>query len=134
MTAGSDSAPAVAGGLARHIPVLGRSAVECLAVRRGGVYLDATFGGGGYSRMILAVPDARVIAIDRDPQALAQGAVLADGCRLVLAQDTFANIAAVLARLGIALVDGIVFDLGVSSLQLDTPAQARPVSAMSTCG
>ena len=54
MTAGSDSAPAVAGGLARHIPVLGRPAVELLAVRDGGVYVDATFGAGGYTRAILA--------------------------------------------------------------------------------
>ena len=54
MMASSDSIPAVAGGLARHIPVLGRRVVELLAVRDGGVYIDATFGAGGYSREILA--------------------------------------------------------------------------------
>ena len=59
---GSDS-NAVPGGLARHIPVLVHRAVEWLGVRDGGVYVDATFGAGGYSRVILATPGARVIGI-----------------------------------------------------------------------
>ena len=87
MTAGGDSGdPAVAGGLARHIPVLGRRAVEFLAVHDGGIYIDATFGAGGYSRAILAAADCRVIGIDRDQSAIALGAGLVEGAggRLVL--------------------------------------------------
>jgi len=121
MMAGSDSGSAVAGGLARHIPVLGRRAVEYLAARDGGIYLDATFGAGGYSHAILAAANCHVIAIDRDPGALAQAADLVAGSqgRLTLEQDRFSNLAAVAARHGHDAVDGIVFDLGVSSMQLD---------------
>jgi 16S rRNA (cytosine1402-N4)-methyltransferase len=125
MTASSDSTPAVAGGLARHIPVLGRSAVEFLAVRAGGVYIDATFGAGGYSRAILAATDCNVIGIDRDQSAIARGADLVQGAggRLVLAQDQFSNLEAVARGLGRDAVDGVVFDLGVSSMQLDEAAR-----------
>ena len=70
---GSDG-HAVAGGSARHIPVLGRRIVEWLGVRDGGLYVDATFGAGGYTQAILATPGARVIGIDRDQSAIAQGA------------------------------------------------------------
>lgn len=121
MTAGSGSGLAVAGGLARHIPVLGRRAVEFLGLHDGGVYVDGTFGAGGYTRAILAAADCRVIAIDRDPSALVRGAdlVAQSGGRLVLAQDRFSNLAAVIARDGRDAVDGVVFDLGVSSMQLD---------------
>ena len=120
MMTGSDS-NAVAGGLARHIPVLARRAVEWLGVREGGVYVDATFGAGGYSRLILATPGARVIGIDRDQTAVAQGAPLvsaADG-RLELIEDRFSNLEAVVESCGVASVDGVVLDLGVSSMQLD---------------
>jgi 16S rRNA (cytosine1402-N4)-methyltransferase len=121
MMAGSGSGSAVAGGLARHIPVLGRRAVEYLAVRDGGIYLDSTFGAGGYSRAILDAARCNVVAIDRDPGALAQAAdlVVASDSRFVLEQDRFSNLAAVIARHGHELVDGVVFDLGVSSMQLD---------------
>jgi len=121
MMAGSDSGSAVAGGLARHIPVLGRRAVEYLAVRDSGIYLDATFGAGGYSRMILAAADCSVIAIDRDPGALAQAhdLIAASRGRLVLTQDRFSNLATITTRQGHDAVDGVVFDLGVSSMQLD---------------
>jgi len=120
MMTGSGS-NAVAGGLARHIPVLARRAVEWLGVREGGIYVDATFGAGGYSREILATPGARVIGVDRDQNAVALGADLveaADG-RLELVEDRFSNLEAVVANSGIAAVDGVVFDLGVSSMQLD---------------
>ena len=76
MMAGSDGPRAVAGGLARHVPVLGRSAIELLNVRDGGTYVDATFGAGGYTRAILAAAPARVIGIDRDQRAIACGADL----------------------------------------------------------
>ena len=65
MMTGSGSS-AVAGGLARHIPVLVHRAIEWLNVRDGGLYIDATFGAGGFSRAILATPGARVIGVDRD--------------------------------------------------------------------
>jgi len=125
MTAGSDSPSAVAGGLARHIPVLGRPAAQLLNIRDGGLYVDATFGGGGYSREILGCGTCRVIAIDRDPSAVAAGAELVRSSqgRLVLSQNRFSDIRGVVSSAGYAQVDGIVFDLGVSSMQLDEPAR-----------
>ena len=124
MTAGGGS-HAVAGGLARHIPVLARRAVEWLAVRGEGVYVDATFGAGGYSRAILATADARVIALDRDPSAIAQGSDLVDEARgaLVHAEERFGDLTEVLRRHRIPAVDGVVFDVGVSSMQLDEAAR-----------
>jgi 16S rRNA (cytosine1402-N4)-methyltransferase len=121
MTAGSDSERAVAGGLARHIPVLVRPAVELLAARAGGVYVDATFGAGGYSRALLAAADVRVIGIDRDPSAIALGAdlVQAAGGRLTLVEGRFSELDAVARSCGYDAVDGVVFDVGVSSMQLD---------------
>ncbi|HEY2529747.1 MAG TPA: 16S rRNA (cytosine(1402)-N(4))-methyltransferase RsmH [Xanthobacteraceae bacterium] len=118
---GSDSA-AVAGGPPRHIPVLARQAVAWLGVRDGGVYVDATFGAGGYTRAILATPGARVVGIDRDQAAIAQGAALVEAAqgRLDLVEDRFSNVASIV---GSAAVDGIVFDLGVSSMQLDDAAR-----------
>ena len=122
MTAGSGSG-AVAGGPARHIPVLARPAIDWLAVRPGGLYVDATFGGGGYARAILQTANARVIGIDRDPAAIAQGASLATaaGGRLELFADRFSNLETIVG--GTSRVDGIVFDLGVSSMQLDAPGR-----------
>src|SRR5262245_59345625 len=125
MMASRDSGRAVAGGLARHIPVLGRPTVEFLAVRAGGVYIDATFGGGGHTRDILAAADCNVIGIDRDQSAIARGAdlVRAAGGRLVLVEDKFSNLQAVARGCGYDAVDGVVFDLGVSSMQLDEAAR-----------
>jgi 16S rRNA (cytosine1402-N4)-methyltransferase len=105
----------------RHIPVLGVEAVAQLAPRDGGIYLDATFGAGGYSRMILDVAGTRVIGIDRDRSAIAGGFDLVERSagRLTLVEDRFSNLAEVCDALGIAAVDGIVMDVGVSSMQLD---------------
>jgi 16S rRNA (cytosine1402-N4)-methyltransferase len=113
--------PPVAGGLARHIPVLGGPATAFLNASDGGVYIDATFGGGGYARTILAAADCHVIGIDRDRRALARGddLVRASAGRLVLVEDRFSNLAGVARGCGYDAVDGIVFDLGVSSMQLD---------------
>jgi len=125
MTVGRDSSRAVAGGPARHIPVLSRAAVELLAIRDGGVYVDATFGAGGYAREMLAAANCRVIGIDRDRTALMLGrdlVVQARG-RLVLIQDRFSRLDAVARASGFSAVDGVVLDLGVSSMQLDTPAR-----------
>lgn len=105
----------------RHISVLGREAVEWLAPRAGGIYVDATFGAGGYSRSILEIAGTRVIGIDRDRTAIAGGFDLVDRSdgRLVLVQDRFSNLADVCAAQGAAAVDGVVMDVGVSSMQLD---------------
>jgi 16S rRNA (cytosine1402-N4)-methyltransferase len=122
MTAGSGS-DAVAGGPARHIPVLARLAIDWLAVKPGGLYVDATFGGGGYTRAILQTAGVRVIGIDRDQTAIALGVPLVEQAagRLQLVEDRFSNLDSVLESTanGADRVDGIVLDLGVSSMQLD---------------
>ncbi|KQT21218.1 MULTISPECIES: 16S rRNA (cytosine(1402)-N(4))-methyltransferase RsmH [unclassified Bradyrhizobium] len=104
-----------------HVPVLGREAVAYLAPREGGVYVDATFGAGGYSRAILDVPGTRLIAIDRDRTAIAGGAELVKSSagRLTLVEDRFSHLADVCASLGFETIDGVVMDVGVSSMQLD---------------
>src|SRR5882724_2159966 len=105
----------------RHIPVLGRQAVEMLSPRDGGIYVDATFGAGGYSRAILDIAGTRIIGIDRDRSAIAGGFDLVDRSdgRLTLAEDKFSNLAGICAAQGIDAVDGVVMDVGVSSMQLD---------------
>lgn len=103
-----------------HQPVLQGEMLAALAVRPDGVYLDATFGVGGYSRAILAAGAGRVLAIDRDPAAVARGLALArtwpnftmlDGC--------FGDAAALLGDHGVTRLDGAVLDLGVCSTQLE---------------
>ena len=113
---------AVAGGLALHIPVLGRLAVGFLNVRNGGVYIDGTFGAGGYTRAILAAAGCTVIGIDRDQTAIALGADLVEqpAGRLTLIEDRFSNLDAIARDAGYETVDGVVLDLGVSSMQLDS--------------
>lgn len=98
-----------------HAPVLLAEAMEALALRDGGVYVDATFGGGGYSREMLARAACRVIAYDRDPDAIARGQALVQEAKgkFTLLQGRFGDLAPD------ELVDGVVFDLGVSSFQLD---------------
>jgi 16S rRNA (cytosine1402-N4)-methyltransferase len=105
----------------RHIPVLGREALEWLAPRDGGVYVDATFGAGGYSRAILDVAGTRVIGIDRDRTAITGGFDLVERSagRLTLVEDRFSNLADICATQGVDAVDGVVMDVGVSSMQVD---------------
>jgi 16S rRNA (cytosine1402-N4)-methyltransferase len=105
----------------RHIPVLGREAVEMLKPHGGGVYVDATFGAGGYSRAILDAADTRVIGIDRDRTAIAAGFDLVDRSngRLTLVEDRFSDLAEACAGQGVSAVDGVVMDVGVSSMQVD---------------
>jgi 16S rRNA (cytosine1402-N4)-methyltransferase len=122
MMMGRDSGkPAVAGGPAPHIPVLGPRAVELLAVREGGFYVDATFGAGGHSRAMLAAGNVRILALDRDPTAIALGADLVERAagRLTLVQANFADLDSVAREFGFAAADGVLLDLGVSSMQLD---------------
>jgi 16S rRNA (cytosine1402-N4)-methyltransferase len=113
---------AVAGGSALHIPVLGRPAVDFLNVRDGGVYIDGTFGAGGYTRRILAAANCKIVAIDRDQSAVARGADLVEEAkgRLTLIEDRFSNLDTIAREAGHDAIDGIVLDLGVSSMQLDT--------------
>jgi 16S rRNA (cytosine1402-N4)-methyltransferase len=110
-------------GVSRHVPVLRRQAIEYLAPRDGGLYIDGTFGAGGYAAAILDAADTRVVGIDRDANAVAGGQVQveASGGRLKLAEGRFAALDAIASGLGIAAADGVVLDLGVSSMQLDTP-------------
>jgi 16S rRNA (cytosine1402-N4)-methyltransferase len=124
MTTGHDAGlPDVDGGPARHIPVLVRPVVEFLAPHHDGVYVDGTFGAGGYSRAILAAPGARVIGIDRDRRAVADSFALVDEAqgRLTVVEGRFSELDEIAAGTGCAGVDGVVLDLGVSSMQLDTP-------------
>jgi 16S rRNA (cytosine1402-N4)-methyltransferase len=113
----------VAGGLARHIPVLARQTFDLLEPRAGGVYIDGTFGAGGHTRAILHVEGTRVVGIDRDRNAIAAGYSLIEEAagRLTLSEDRFSNLDHVAHGLGHEAVDGILLDLGVSSMQLDEP-------------
>ncbi len=109
-----------AGGPIRHQPVLREEALAALDVRSGGLYLDGTFGAGGYTRSILNQPGTRVVALDRDPTAIAGGAVLAAAePGLTLVQARFATLDAVVTDLGLPSLDGVVLDIGVSSMQFD---------------
>lgn len=111
-------------GEAGHITVLLDEAVAALNIRPEGVYVDATFGRGGHSRAILARlgPGGRLIALDRDPAAVAAGGTWNDG-RFTLVHTAFSGLGEAVRRQGIDLVDGVLFDLGVSSPQLDEAAR-----------
>jgi 16S rRNA (cytosine1402-N4)-methyltransferase len=106
---------------APHLPVLLAEVLGALAPRDDGLYLDGTFGAGGYTRALLAAADCRVLALDRDPTAIANGQALvaeAEG-RLKLAEAEFSDMEEVAAEHGFVGFDGIVLDIGVSSMQLD---------------
>ena len=107
-----------------HVPVLLEEAMTALEPRSGGLYVDATFGAGGYARALLD-RGATVIAIDRDPSAIRAGAALAasSGGRLRLAEARFGELDAVARGLGVEAADGVVLDVGVSSMQLDEAAR-----------
>ena len=104
-----------------HVPVMLAEVLRHLAPRDGGRYADATFGGGGYTRAILDAAACTVFAIDRDPDAIARGAALARlyPGRLHLIQGRFGAIVEMMNAQGISRLDGLVFDFGVSSFQLD---------------
>lgn len=106
-----------------HTTVLLHEAVDALAIRADGVYIDGTFGRGGHSAEILKRlgPKGRLVAIDRDPQAIAEGERrFADDARFCLVRGAFSELPELLARCGVTgPVDGLLLDLGVSSPQLD---------------
>ncbi len=109
--------------MSSHTPVMLAEILASLAPRDGGTYLDATFGGGGYASAILQAAACTVWAIDRDPDAIARGAELAASYpgRLHLLHGAFGDMIDLLGEHGVTALDGIVFDLGVSSFQLDQP-------------
>jgi len=111
---------------AYHVPVLCKAVLEGLITDREGVYVDATVGGGGHSAAILDElgPSARLIGIDRDPDAIeACQARFAADQRFTLLKGNFAQMSELLGDVGIAKVDGILLDLGVSSHQINTPSR-----------
>jgi 16S rRNA (cytosine1402-N4)-methyltransferase len=109
-----------------HVPVLLGEVLAALEPRDHALYVDGTFGGGGYSRALLKAADCKVAAIDRDPDAVARGADMAREFpgRLEVLHGRIGDMDAVLGARGTTSVDGgIVFDLGLSSIQLDDPAR-----------
>lgn len=108
-----------------HAPVLLEEAIAALAPRNDALYIDATFGAGGYSRALLEASQCRVVAIDRDPAAVARGDALARtySGRFTVLEGRFGDMEMLLSRLGIRAVAGVALDLGVSSPQIDDPAR-----------
>lgn len=109
-----------------HIPVLLAEVLDALAVAPGGLYVDGTFGAGGYTRAILEfAPDTQVIAIDRDPDAAPRAAALAAQFpgRLHFLPGRFGNMQTLISAAGLGPVDGVTLDVGVSSMQIDTAAR-----------
>lgn len=106
-----------------HVPVMLAEVLEALAPHDGGLYVDGTFGGGGYTRAILESCNCTVLGIDRDPAAIARGAALAEQYpgRLILVHGTFSNLDVHVAEAGFDKASGVVLDLGVSSFQFDEP-------------
>ena len=103
----------------RHLPVLLQEVVQALAVVPGETLVDGTFGAGGYTAAMLKAGAGRVVAFDRDPDAIASGVELASDPRLILIEERFSQMDRVLSERGIGLVDGIALDIGVSSMQID---------------
>ena len=114
----------IASGEGRHSPVLLGEVIDALGVEEGGVYLDGTFGAGGYSRAILA-RGGLVIGIDRDPGAIARGQAIVDSAqgRLRLVEGRFGDIRTIVGDLTAQPLAGVVFDIGVSSMQIDEAAR-----------
>ena len=110
----------------QHITVLLNEAVDALAVREDGIYVDGTFGRGGHSRLILSRlgSQGRLIVFDKDPQAIETAQKLAeqDG-RVTVVHDGFSSFQTTLDKLGIEEIDGALFDLGISSPQIDDGAR-----------
>jgi 16S rRNA (cytosine1402-N4)-methyltransferase len=109
---------------ATHLPVLAEEAVAALGVRPDGIYVDGTFGRGGHSRLILGRlgPRGRLIALDRDPQAVAAAQEIRD-TRFSIVHTAFSGLGAALDAQGVREAQGMLFDLGVSSPQLEEAAR-----------
>ncbi len=112
----------------QHLPVLTEAVLENLNVRPTGVYVDATFGGGGHSRAILSLlHGGKLIALDTDAEALERARAVSDPAFEFVAAN-FRNLRTVLTERGIDRVDGVLFDLGVSSMQFDDPRRGFSVT------
>jgi len=122
MMAGRGRPSSVAGGLARHIPVMLSEVLTALSVEDGEVVVDGTFGAGGYARAILETADCKLIAIDRDADAFALAGALASEFpgRLIAMLGRYSEMEHFAASEGVTAVDGVTLDLGVSSMQLDS--------------
>jgi 16S rRNA (cytosine1402-N4)-methyltransferase len=112
----------------QHTTVLLNEAIDAIVTTPDGIYLDGTYGRGGHARLLLSrlSPKARLIAIDRDPQAVAAattGAARIDDPRFSIHHTSFAQMLPLMAQLGVQQVDGVLLDLGVSSPQIDDPAR-----------
>ncbi|MGH7738036.1 MAG: 16S rRNA (cytosine(1402)-N(4))-methyltransferase RsmH [Candidatus Tyrphobacter sp.] len=106
-----------------HTPVLTSSAIEYLRIRPDGIYVDATFGAGGHSAAIVAaLRSGRLVAIDTDASATARAATM-ESASFAFVSGNFRDLRAILDVLGIGCVDGVLFDLGVSSMQFDDPSR-----------
>jgi 16S rRNA (cytosine1402-N4)-methyltransferase len=124
MTGRGEGEADATGGPARHRPVLLAEVCDAIAAPRAGIFVDGTFGAGGYTTALLqANPRTRVLAIDRDPDAIAAGAALVARFRgrLGLVPGRFSEMEKLAAEAGADRVDGIVLDIGVSSMQIDQP-------------
>ncbi|MHA1165889.1 MAG: 16S rRNA (cytosine(1402)-N(4))-methyltransferase RsmH [Alphaproteobacteria bacterium] len=121
MTNRSTMGTSAAGGPVRHVPVLLPEVIDALKPRANGIYIDTTFGAGGYTQALLESAQCIVLAIDKDPDAIAGGRELVEQSagRLTLVQGAFGDMAGIAAANGITHADGITFDLGVSSMQLN---------------
>ncbi|MCH9000049.1 MAG: 16S rRNA (cytosine(1402)-N(4))-methyltransferase, partial [Proteobacteria bacterium] len=107
--------------LGGHRPVMLREVLAALSPRDGAIYLDGTFGAGGYAEAILDAADCRVWGIDRDPAAVTRGQAMARryGERLTVIQGRFGVMDRLLGAREVAAVDGIALDIGVASMQPD---------------
>jgi len=103
-----------------HVPVLLEEVLDALAIQPGETHVDGTYGAGGYSRA-MAARGAHVIAIDRDPDAIAEGRerLATEGSDIALVEGPFSAMDSLLAEAGVAKVSGVALDIGVSSMQLD---------------
>ncbi len=122
MTAGrSGPEKGSAGGPARHLPVMLREVVSSLKPKDGGKYIDATFGAGGHTRALLEAANCKVLGFDRDPRTVkdAFSTVSEFGGRLTVVEAPFSEMLEIAPKHGFDQVDGILFDFGVSSMQLD---------------
>lgn len=106
-----------------HYSVLLRESIELLNIKPNGIYIDGTFGRGGHSQVILELlnDDGKLIAFDKDPEAIQFANKFATDKRFTIVHDSFANVEVYLEKFGIQKVDGVLLDLGISSPQIDTP-------------
>jgi len=117
--------------MSAHVPVMLEEVMAVLAPRDDAIYVDGTFGGGGYSAALLTRAKCRVVGIDRDPAAIARGRALAERFegRLTLIHGRFSEMDEILDAQGVAKADGVALDIGVSSFQLDESYRGFSFSA-----